>query len=93
MYNQQDIQFEGKHDFDKQKSDRMACQANYTFSVGIFQWQLSRNGKFLKKGKIKVRVAGHVTYKKKVYEKVEEIIRFLDTGENYPFKTTFVKPE
>ena len=50
MYNFKDIQFAGKHDYDKENAITESGW-NKTFSVGIFKWELKSNGKSMKKGK------------------------------------------
>lgn len=64
MYNIKDIQFVGKHDYDKEKC--LTNGLNKTFSVGIFKFELKKNGKSMKKGKTIVRVSGLVENEKKV---------------------------
>lgn len=76
MYNPKDIQFVGKHDFDRDIIEGW----NITFSVGIFQWILSADGKHMKKGKAKVRVSGLVIDKQRVFEVAESIVNDLDSG-------------
>lgn len=79
MYNIKDIQFVGKHDYDKEN-----CLAgagwNETFSVGIFKWELKANRKSMKKSKIIVRVSGLVSDKEKVFAFAENVVNDLDTN-------------
>lgn len=74
-----DLSAEGKHDFDKPSVIYDKTWMN-TFSVGVFPWVLSSNGKFLKKGKAKVRVSGMSEQPQKVYDKALEIALELDAG-------------
>lgn len=77
MYNSKDIQFVGKHDYDKQKALTEEGW-NKNFSVGIFQWELKNSGKSMKKGKIIVRVSGLVENKEKVFAFAENVVTQLD---------------
>ena len=79
MYNVKDIQFVGKHDYDKE-SAMTESGWNKTFSVGIFKWELKGNGKSMKKGKAVVRVSGLVENKEKVFEFCENVVKDLDAN-------------
>lgn len=90
MYNPKDIQFVGKHDYDKEN----ACTEsgwNKTFSLGIFKWEIKNNGKSMKKGKAVVRVSGLVENKEKVFSEAERIVSLLDSGKWDGRKTVTVK--
>lgn len=78
MYNVKDIQFVGKHDYDKENS-LSDSGWNKTFSVGIFKWELKSNGKSMKKGKTIVRIYGVVENKEKVFDFAENAIKNLDS--------------
>ena len=78
MYNVKDIQFVGKHDYDKENS-LSDSGWNKTFSVGIFKWELKSNGKSMKKGKTVVRISGVVENKEKVFDFAENAIKDLDS--------------
>ncbi len=78
MYNIKDIQFVGKHDYDKE-SAIVDSGWNKTFSVGIFKWELKGNGKSMKRGKAIVRVSGLVENKEKVFEFAEYVVKDLDS--------------
>ena len=78
MYNVKDIQFVGKHDYDKENS-LSDLGWNKTFSVGIFKWELKSNGKSMKKGKTVVRISGLVENKEKVFDFAENAIKDLDS--------------
>ena len=78
MYNVKDIQFVGKHDYDKENS-LSDLGWNKTFSVGIFKWELKSNGKSMKKGKTAVRIYGVVENKEKVFDFAENAIKDLDS--------------
>lgn len=77
MYNVKDIQFAGKHDFDRENVNT-ELGWNKTFSVGIFKWELKGNGKAMKKGKSIVRVSGLVEDKDKVFDFAENVVKELD---------------
>ena len=79
MYNTKDIQFVGKHDYDKENA-MTEIGWNKTFSVGIFKWELKSNGKSMKKGKAVVRVSGLVENKEKVFEFCENVVKDLDAN-------------
>lgn len=78
MYNTKDIQFVGKHDFDKESADKFASWNVKTFSVGIFQWQLKSNKKEMKRGKCLVRVEGKPSDAQEVFNQAEKIVALLD---------------
>lgn len=90
MYNPKDIQFVGKHDYDKEKSLSEGGW-NKTFSIGIFKWELKGNGKSMKKGKAVVRVSGDVINKEKVFNMAEKVVEILDKGKWDGRKTIVVK--
>ena len=90
MYNFKDIQFAGKHDYDKENAITESGW-NKTFSVGIFKWELKSNGKSMKKGKAIVRVSGLVENKDKVFAEAERIVKLLDAGQWDGRKTVTVK--
>lgn len=79
MYNVKDVQFVGKHDYDKENA-MTESGWNKTFSVGIFKWELKGNGKSMKKGKTVVRVSGLVENKEKVFEFCENVVKDLDSN-------------
>jgi hypothetical protein len=79
MYNTKDIQFVGKHDYDKENA-MTESGWNKTFSVGIFKWELKGNGKSMKKGKAVVRVSGLVDNKEKVFDFCENVVKDLDAN-------------
>jgi len=92
MYNPKDIQFVGKHDYDKSSAESYAANKSFkTFSVNIFQWELQNNGKRMKKGKGKVRVSGSTDIPELVFKTVENIISELDLGTYTGGKTVKVK--
>jgi len=77
MYNIKDIQFVGKHDYDKENA-MTESGWNKTFSVGVFKWELKGNGKSMKKGKAIVRISGLVENSTKVFEFCENVVKDLD---------------
>lgn len=77
MYNSKDLQFVGKHDYDKNR----LILAGRTFSVNIFQWQMKKTSTLeMKRSKCVVRVKGLTNDKENVLAKVEELIQILDAG-------------
>lgn len=90
MYNIKDIQFVGKHDYDKENAITKSGW-NKTFSVGIFKWELKSNGKSMKKGKAIVRVSGLVENKEKVFKFAENVVKDLDADVWDGRKSVFVK--
>lgn len=80
MYNKKDIQFVGKHDYDKESAKLYASLGYKSFSVNIFQWALKSNGKEMKPLKGVVRVSGSPLNKEKVFEFCENVVKDLDTG-------------
>ena len=92
MYNKKDIQFVGKHDYDKESAEKFALWGDKSFSVNIFKWGLKNNGKEMKPLKCVVRVLGSPAIKNKVFEEVEKIIALLDEGKWDGRKSVSVKP-
>ena len=94
MYNARDIQFTGKHDYDKVSATLMASPSLgwLTFSIGIFKWELKSNGKSMKRGKVIVRVKSPVISKEKAFAKAEEIVKLLDEGKWSGKKSVLIIP-
>lgn len=90
MYNQKDIQFIGKHDYDKSKSEIYAKYGT-TFSVNIFQWVLKKDGKSMKPSKCVVRVHGNKNIHDTVFTTCENIVRDLDENMWDGRKNVFLK--
>lgn len=81
MYNQKDIQFVGKHDYDRGKAIQYSKNNSFrTFSVNIFQWNINKKGDRLKKGKCIVRVKSFTKDTDKVFQKCESIVNDLDSN-------------
>ena len=80
MHNTKDLQFVGKHDYDKASAENFASWNGKTFSINIFQWLLKNNGKEMKAGKGIVRVSGSPKIKEKVFEMAENVVKQLDAG-------------
>ena len=92
MYNAKDIQFVGKHDYDKESAEKMASiRSINSFSVGIFQWVLKNNGKEMKPSKAVVRVYGGTFNKEKVFECCNKIVKDLDANICDGRKTVSIK--
>ena len=70
MYNSKDIQFVGKHDYDKESAEKFASWGGNSFSVNIFKWGLKNNGKEMKPLKCVVRVSGSPLNKEKIWRLV-----------------------
>lgn len=80
MYNPKDIQFVGKHDYDKESAEKYAMWGGNSFSVNIFKWGLKTNGKEMKPLKGVVRVSGKPLNKEKVFEICEKVVLDLDSN-------------
>ena len=80
MHNKKDIQFVGKHDYDKERAEKFASWEGGSFSVNIFQWELKNSGKEMKKSKCVVRVSGRNVDKEKVFELCDKIVKDLDNN-------------
>ncbi|MGH7239872.1 MAG: hypothetical protein ACREHG_07375 [Candidatus Saccharimonadales bacterium] len=81
MYNTKDIQFVGKYDYDELSAREFASLPGETCSIGIFRWQLKKNGKELKRGPVEVRViTPHANIDLAVIS-AENIVKQLDMGE------------
>ena len=80
MYNVKDIQFVGRHDYDKESAKKFASWNGESFSIGIFRWELKSNGKEMKRSKCIVRVVGSPSRFDKVIEKAEYVTCLLDSG-------------
>lgn len=81
MYNQKDIQFAGKHDYDKQSAEVFANAVSFnSFSIGIFKWVLSNDGKRLKRGKVVVRIQAPTGKKEEAFKFAENVVNDLDNG-------------
>lgn len=76
--------FNGQHDFggrcDPYSWD-VAITGQKSFSVGIFEYVTTKNGAGLKRGPVKVRVTGPVSYPASVYRAALAIVDALDAGE------------
>lgn len=91
MYNVKDIQFVGKHDYDKASAENFASWNGKSFSVNIFKWELKSNKKEMKMGKCVVRVSGSPIVKDKVFAEAERIVNLLDEGQWDGRKSVTVK--
>ena len=80
MYNTKDIQFVGKHDYDKESAENFASLNGKSFSVNIFKWELKSNGKEMKPLKGVVRVSGSPLNKEKVFEFCDNAVKDLDNN-------------
>lgn len=89
MYRLRDIQFVWKHDYDKENA--LVNGGNKTFSIGIFKFELKKNGKSMKKGKTVVRISGLVEDKEKVFAFAENVVNDLDNGVWDGRKTVVIK--
>lgn len=91
MYNKKDIQFVGKHDYDKASAENFASWGGKSFSVNIFKWELKSSNKEMKAGKCVVRVSGSPTIKEKVFAESDRIVNLLDAGKWDGRKSVMVK--
>jgi hypothetical protein len=80
MYNSKDIQFVGKHDFDKESAKSSAEWNGKTFSVNIFKWELKANGKSMKPSKGLVRVISTPKLFNYTILVCENVVKDLDSG-------------
>ena len=80
MYNPKDIQFVGKHDYDRE-NNLSSMGWDKTFSVGVFKWELKNNGKEMKKSKAIVRVSGLCSNANEVFKMAECVVAALDNGD------------
>lgn len=62
---------------------RKCTAQNRTFSVGIFPILQKANGNGTKRGAVVVMVKGYTSSPGAVYKKAEEIVRILNSGEEY----------
>lgn len=62
-----------------------------TFSVGIFRWIPTANGKSRKKSAVGVRVSGSCSDPELVYAKAREIVAALDAGTYHGPKSVVLK--
>jgi hypothetical protein len=79
MQNINDIQFVGKHAYIKENA--LVEGWNKTFSLGIFKWELKKDGKSMKKGKTIVRVSGLVAEKEKVFNFADNVVDSLNKND------------
>lgn len=91
MYNPKDIQFVGRHDYNKETAEMFASWNGESFSVNIFKWGLTKNGKRMKPLKCVVRVSGKPQNIEKVFEFCENVVKHLDSNTWDGRKTVFVK--
>lgn len=61
-----------------------------TFSVGIFKWELTKDGKALKSSKVLVRVIGHPQKAQYVFETADKVVSRLNEGTWYGSKSVKV---
>lgn len=80
MYTKE-IQFVGKHDYDKASAEKFASWNGKSFSINIFKWELKSNRKEMKMGKCVVRVSGSPSIKEKVFAEAERIVCLLDADQ------------
>ena len=73
---------EGKHDYSGACAPEPDCQRtwNGTFSVGIFKWLLTKDGKGLKKSPVKFRVKGSIRDSELMYSTAQRICKEMDDG-------------
>ncbi len=73
-----------KHTYDRAEAERWSSLSISTeiktFSVGIFKWVATANGKNLKPSKALVRVHGHPSDAEKVFKMADDIVQQLDNG-------------
>lgn len=91
MYNPNNLEYLGKHDYDMVSAENFASWGGKSFSVNIFKWVLKSNGKEMKPSKGIVRVSGSPTNRAKVYEVADSVVKLLDADNWDGRKTVVVK--
>jgi hypothetical protein len=91
MITRKDRKQEGKHDWSGSCSPG-SFVLNATFSVGIFEWVLTSDGKGLKKTAVKYRIKGYSSNPEAVYARSDEVCDVMDRGYIYETKSEVVKP-
>jgi hypothetical protein len=92
MIARKDRKQEGKHDWSGSCAPG-SFLLNATFSVGIFEWVLTSDGKGLKKTAVKYRIKGYSSNPDAVYARAEEVCDVMDLGMMYlSAKSEMVKP-
>jgi len=94
MYNPNDIQFVGKHDYDKHIAKMYLEFGGETFSIGIFQWVLMKTStKRMKKSKTIIRVICRCDNSVGVFDFCDNLVKMLDNNEiDLKKKTHFYNP-
>lgn len=64
-----------------------------TFSVGVFKWIPTKDGKGVKKSAVIVRIKGYSFNPEPVYQMAERVCKELDNGTYSGTKTITVKEE
>lgn len=71
----------GKHGFDGACAPhRTSVRSNETFSLSVFKWEATKNGKGLKKGRTIVRIIGTGYSPLPAYKRAIAVIDQLDAG-------------
>lgn len=72
----------GTHAFDGAFSPSKKKRYSHitTFSVGVFEWIPTKDGKDVKRGPVKVRVRGLIGRSDAIFSKARDIVDDLDAG-------------
>lgn len=94
MYNPNDIQFVGKHDYDKEKAKMFLEWQGETFSINIFKWEMMKTSKNrMKPSKGIIRVICRCDNSVGVFDFCDNLVKMLDNNEiDLKKKTHFYNP-
>ena len=67
-----------KHDFDGACKPGASTFSSNTFSVGVFKWIPTKDGKRLKRSRVIKRIRGYVSNAQEVYNKANKLCDELD---------------
>ena len=94
MYKQTDIQFVGKHDYDKEKAKMFLDWQGKTFSINIFKWEMMKGSKKrMKPSKGIIRVTALCSDSVGIFDFCDNLVKMLDNNEiDLKKKSHFYKP-
>lgn len=90
-YSPFDVSKAGFHDFDRSSLKFRLDEGVDSFTISVFQWGVSVDGKKLKRGKSKVSVRGLRVHRDMVHSKALEVLEALDAGTYTGPKSMFVR--
>lgn len=79
MKNRNQIEFAGTYDYDKSSAELFA-RMGITFSINIFKWLLTTDGKHLKASKCVVRVKGLSAKKQETFDMADLVVNELNSN-------------